>query len=79
MYLAHFYHRVNKPRKPITGVPKTYREHTNTFESSDVFVEILCISSDFMPCCNRCFEQILRRVFCKVGTVRDVNGAVVSV
>ena len=58
---------------------RTYGEDTNTLETSDVLVEILCIRSDFMACCDRCLQYVLGRTVLEVCAVGDVDWSAVSV
>jgi hypothetical protein len=58
---------------------RTYGEDTNALETPDILVEILCIRSDFMPCCDRCLQHVLGRAVLEVCAVGDVDGSTVSV
>jgi hypothetical protein len=58
---------------------RTYGEDTNTLETSDVLVEILCIGSDFMPCCDRCLQDILCWAVLEVCAVGNIDWSAVSV
>jgi hypothetical protein len=56
----------------------TYREDTNTLETPDVLVEILCIRSDFMPCRNRCLQYVLGGTVLEVCAIGDIDRSAVS-
>jgi hypothetical protein len=47
----------------------THREDANTLQSSDVFVQILHVRVDLMPCGNRRLEDILCRIVLEVSAM----------
>jgi hypothetical protein len=79
MYLAHFCEVVRKLMKSAGEGLRTYGEDTNTLETPDVLVEILCIRSDFMPCCDRCLQYIFGRAVLEVCAVGNIDWSTVSV
>ena len=58
---------------------ETYREHTNTLEPSDVFVQILHIGMNLVSSSNGPLEQIFSSLFLEVCSVGDVYWTVVTV
>lgn len=78
MYLAHFCGLVRKLIDSARVCLGTYREDTNTLETPDVLVEILCIRSDFMPCRNRCLQYVLGGTVLEVCAIGDIDRSAVS-
>lgn len=56
----------------------TYREDTNALQTSNVFVEILCVGSNIMTRGDGCFQHIFSRPVLEVGAVRDVDRPIVA-
>jgi len=79
MYLAHFCHCVSMLVLVYRGLLRAHREDTNALEAPNVLIKVLCIRSDFMPGCNRCFEDVLSRAVLEVCAVRNIDRSTVSV
>jgi hypothetical protein len=65
-------------RKAEVGY-ETHGEHTDTLQSSDIFVQVLHVCVDLMSGSNSSLEQVFGCLFLEIGAVGDVNWAVVSV
>jgi hypothetical protein len=79
MYLAHFCELVRMLIVSARECLRTYGEDTNTLETPDVLVEILCIGSDFMACCDRCLQYIFGRAVLEICAVGNIDWTTVSV
>jgi len=68
MYFAHFCEQVSGVDHRLT-YEEAHREDTNTFQTSDVLVQILYIRVDFMSCGNSRLKHILGRAFLEVCSI----------
>jgi hypothetical protein len=57
---------------------ETHGEYTNTFQSSDIFVQILYVCVDLVSGGNGSLEQVFGCLFLEICAVGNVDWAVVS-